>query len=400
MKTFLLVEPEFPVPTKSKNHCNFLPISLLKLASYYKEKNYKIKLIRGNLLKRNIRLDPDRILVTSLFTYWSKHVKECVQHYKNLYPSVKISVGGIYASLMPKHCKKYTGCDEVFVGINEEAEKYEPDYSLVFDSNNPYQIIHTSRGCFRKCPFCGTWKIEPKVTFKKTIKKEIRSNKLIFYDNNLLRSPYIKDILKEIANTKHNGKAVTCESQCGFDGRLLTPELASLIKKARFIYPRIAWDWKYSEYKDIKKQVDMLIKAGYNRKNIYVFVLYNWDIPFKEMEKKRIKCWQWKIQISDCRYRPIDQTFDDYSPRKKQTNKDYYIHPDWTDEEVKQFRKNIRRQNICIRHDFNFHSRKLENKSFSKKEITKLKFAPKEKVLKNLEDAWFPNRITYPKKFR
>jgi len=27
----------------------------------------------------------------------------------------------------------------------------------------------------------------------------------------------------------------------------------------------------------------------------------------------------------------------------------YFIHPKWTDAEVKQFRKNVRRQNICVR---------------------------------------------------
>jgi len=392
----LLVEPKFPLPTKSKNHCSFLPIGLLKLASYYRNKGYKIKLIRGNVPKNEIRFRPDKIMITSLFTYWSKYVKECVQYYKNLYPNSKIIVGGIYASLMPKHCKEYTGCDEVFVGIHEEAEVCEPAYDLIFNPHPPYQIIHASRGCFRKCPFCGTWKIEPKVTFKKSIKNEIRSNKLIFYDNNLLRNPHIKNILTEISTMKYNGKSIICESQCGFDGRLLTPELAQLIKKARFIYPRIAWDWGYSQHKEIKNQIKMLLDAGYKNKEIYVFMLYNWDIPFKEMEKKRIKCWEWKVQIADCRYRPINQTFDNYNSRKKQTNKDYYIHPKWTDEEVKQFRKNVRRQNICVRHGFNFYSKDLEHKRFSKEEIKKLKSLPKKRITKILKDVWFPEKICYP----
>ena len=44
----LLVEPNFPVPNKSKTHSNFLPIGLLKLASYHRKKGDKIKLVRGN----------------------------------------------------------------------------------------------------------------------------------------------------------------------------------------------------------------------------------------------------------------------------------------------------------------------------------------------------------------
>ena len=46
VKNVLLVEPNFPVPNKSRNHSNFLPIGLLKIASYLREKNIKIQLIR------------------------------------------------------------------------------------------------------------------------------------------------------------------------------------------------------------------------------------------------------------------------------------------------------------------------------------------------------------------
>lgn len=397
----LLVEPNFPISKKSKNHKNFLPIGLLKLASYYKKNGVDVKLVRGNLNKEELKFSPDQIMVTSLFTYWSRYVKESVRHYKKIYPKIKVIVGGIYASLMPKHCKKYTGCDKVFQGIYKKAEEYSKnnklDYTLI---SNPhpinYQIIHTSRGCFRKCNFCGVWKIEPRFTFKKSIKNELISNKLIFYDNNLLANPYIENILMEISSTRINGKPLICESQSGFDGRVLIsrPKLARLIKKARFITPRIAWDNSYSDWKNIKRPINILLEAGYHSKEIYVFVLYNFDHNFKEMEKKRLKCWEWKVQIADCRYRPLDQIYDNYNPRKKQTKDDYYIHePIWTDEEVKKFRGNVRRQNICVRHGFPFYSRTLENKSISKAKFLRLNNFSKSRVKKFLPDVWFPEEI-------
>ena len=49
---------------------------------------------------------PDRILITSLFTYWSHYVHEAAAFYHAAYPSAKIEIGGIYASLMPEHCKR------------------------------------------------------------------------------------------------------------------------------------------------------------------------------------------------------------------------------------------------------------------------------------------------------
>jgi hypothetical protein len=368
----LLVEPEFPIPPKSKNHKNFLPIGLLKLATYYKNKGDIVQLIRGNLPKERLPFDPDQIFVTSLFTYWRKYVKQSVEHYRNLFPEAKICVGGIYASLMPEDCKEYTCCDEVHIGIHKEAEQIVPDYSLVSNPHNlGFQIIHASRGCIRNCEFCGVRQIEPEFIFKKSIKEEICSGKLVFYDNNILANPYIINILQEIADFKYRGKNVLCESQCGFDGRLLTPEIAKMIKKARFQNVRIAWDDPYSDYKEIEKQIGMLTEAGYERSDIFIFMIHNWEIDFNEMERKREKCKQWGVQIADCRYRPMDQTYDDYNPLKKQTITDYYIHPKWTDELVKRFRRNVRRQNICVRMGFESYDGKKEREGERQRNIRK-----------------------------
>jgi hypothetical protein len=141
--------------------------------------------------------------------------------------------------------------------------------------------------------------------------------------------------------------------------------LATLLKSAGFRYPRIAWDWKYLEHNNIKKQLDILVNGGYRYDDIFIFMIFNWDISFEEMEKKRIKCWQWNTQISDCRYRPLDQTYDNYKPKKSQTIKDYHIHENWTDALVKQFRKNVRRQNICVRQEVKFYSKAFELKNYS-----------------------------------
>jgi hypothetical protein len=349
MKKILLVEPEFPIPPKSKNHSNFLPIGLLKLGAYYRKKGDKIKLNRGN---HPAGFYPDRILVTSLFTYWSAYVKDTVQYYKKLYPEAKVEVGGIYATLMPAHCKKYTGCDSVFVGQHKEAEKCLPAYDLV---DVDYQIIHGMRGCINKCSFCGIWRIEEK-SFKNAeqIKKEICSNHLIFYDNNMLVNPHIEEILEMLATATYNGKAVKCECQSGFDGRILihNPQLAEMLKKAHFENIRVAWDFTYNRHEDVEKWIKLLEEAGYHRKELFVFMIYNWDYLFEELENKRKKCYEWGVQISDCRFRPLNQTFDKYNPRiKEQTSDDYYISPFWTDKTIRTFRRNVRKQNICIRYN-------------------------------------------------
>lgn len=367
-KKILLVEPNFPFPNKSKNkanhiHKNFVPIGLLKLGALHKDKGNKIKLVRGKKSSKRIRFTPNEILVTSLFTYWSSHVWDCIKHYRETFPKATIKLGGIYATL---HCdsKKFKElCKQYNVGVSKgidcEAEKYFPDYSLL--RNVDYHATHMMRGCIRHCKFCGTWKIEPRRTNKSKEEiinelKQIGKNKVIFYDNNLLANPFIKEILNEFSTLKINKKTVVFESQSGFDGRLLEKdsELAYLIKKARFQNIRIAWDNSINDKKSIRKQINLLIKAGYPAKDISVFMIYNFDVPFEDMIKKLEYCKKWGVQITDCRYRPLELDYDNYNPhmRKGQPEGSFYIHKQggWTDKKIRDFRISVRKHNIWIRY--------------------------------------------------
>ncbi len=407
MKRILLVEPNFPISSKSRNHKNFLPIGLLKIGGYYKKKRIatKVKLVRGNV---KLRFVPDKIFITSLFTYWSEYFWESVKFYREEFPSVVIHIGGIYVSLFyrnsefRKMARKYRLRSHC--GVLKYIENFnKPDYALL-NSHSPeidYQILHTSRGCIRSCRFCGVWKIEPRFEAKKSVKNEIKYKKLVFYDNNLLANPFFENILDELIYLKTKNKIVWCESQSGFDGRQLLkkPHLAKKLKQAGFRCPRIAWDWNYSEFPKIKEQINLLLRAGYVPKDIYVFMIYNWDINFSDMERKRKKCWEWQVQISDCRYRPLSQTFDNYIPVcAGQTLKDYYIHEKsgWSDDSVKLFRRNVRRQNICVRQGLPFYSKDLERKRINNDivRIVKQIKSNKAKVVfleKNNISYWLPD---------
>lgn len=402
-KNVLLVEPNFPIPNKSRNHSNFLPIGLLKIAAYLKTKNINVELIRfeedkdedygqTTLIPTEDDFKPDLICVTSIFTYWSKYVKNAVFHYKNKFKDVPILVGGVYASLMPDHCKKYTKCTDVIEGPISEAENLIPDYSLV---DVDYQIIHTSRGCIRKCGFCGTYIIEPDWVCKKSIKDEIIKKKLIFYDNNLLANQYIEDILNELIELKKEKKITYLESQSGFDGRILRkkPYLAKMLKDAGFKNPKIAWDYGLIQAPKIKEQIDLLLDAGFLAKEISIFMIYNYEPNYEEMEEKRVKCAEWGVQITDCRYRPLDATDDNYSSYKKeQTSADYYIHKEcgWTDQKVRKFRRNIRRHNICMRHEVDYHSTLLERKIVPQEKAKEYRGMKYDAAKKYLPDAWCP----------
>jgi len=393
-ENILLVYPNFPIPIKRKNHHDFLPIGLLKIGTYLRDSNgCKVKLIFGN---EEINFTPDYILITSLFTYWSDCVHKTAKYYRDKYPAAHLIIGGIYASLLPENVQRETNAS-VWKGLYYPAEEWcrehDVDYSLLPEDID-FQILHGMRGCFRKCKFCGTWKIEPKEEFIDNIPSLVRKNHVIFYDNNFLRHPDVNQILIDLSKIRINGKKVIYESQSGFDGRIINAEIAVLLKKARFINPRIAWDNSYNDWPEICKQVDFLANAGYKKKDIYIFMIYNWDYNYIELEKKRLKCWEWGTQIADCRYRPLDQLYDRFNARIKQNENDYHIHSNWSDSEVKQFRKNVRRHNICIRHGFPFYSAMMEHKKLPKSEYEVLRGNSKSIIRKKVKDAWFPDEFT------
>jgi len=367
----LLVEPAFPYPSKSRNrasgvHKNFLPIGLLKLGAYYKSFGHEVALVRGNSPNLDDGRDgPDSVLVTTLFTYWSKHVWDAVAHYRALYPRAKILIGGIYATLLGD-TDQFRAClrqhkASVFRGIHPRAEAFYPDYSLLAGVAD-YHATHAMRGCIRRCDFCGTWRLEPSRVDKSPegLIRELSTvgkNKVIFYDNNFLANRHVKEILEALADLRVRKRVVVCESQSGFDGRLLdaSPELAELVKKARFRNVRIAWDNSFDDAPSIRRQVGLLTAAGYSPKDLSVFILYNYKVPYSECRRKLEYCAKLGVQISDCRYRPLDALADKYrplaSPRDVQ-EAGYHIHAEsgWTDQKVRDFRRRVREHNIWIRY--------------------------------------------------
>lgn len=276
-----------------------------------------------------------------------------------------IKLGGIYATL---HCKMPDFIEKtkkfkvvVQVGLDNNAENHLPDYSLL---NEPldYHITHAMRGCIRKCAFCGTWKLEPKLTHRTSIEllnelTKVGKNRVVFFDNNFFANPNIKEILIDLASLKINKRPVLFECQSGFDGRLLEeePELAILLKKARFSNIKIAWDNGFEDRHSIKKQIDILVNAGYSAKEIAIFMIYNFNIPYAKMIQKVECCKSWNVQVIDCRYRPLTSTYDNYKPsafKEGQTKEDYYIHENggWTDQKIRNFRKKVRHHNMEIRY--------------------------------------------------
>ena len=391
----LLVFPKFPIARNPVIKHHELPIGLLKIGSYLKQEGVNVCIVNQSL-KQEIPsgFSPDIILVSTLFTYYAPYVKKTIDDLRVKYPTIPLICGGIWASLAPDVCQEYTGCDYVHHGIIPEAEDVILDYSLLQNRVN-FQIVHTSRGCSRHCQYCGCYHIEPEHYCNNSIKKQIRRKHIYFYDNNLLANPHISVILDECIQLHKRHMVSDFIATQGFEKALVckNPDLIEKCKQANFIRPYFAWDEPYTSRKLIKKTIKTFIDSGYNPKHIGVYMLFNHDVPFEECEKKRIYLYKLGVRIADCRFRPYTQLYDNFNMKKKnQTSDDYYIHPKWTDDLVKAFRRNCGYHTRCLYNDLPFYTKQLQRKNriFDYQDIRNMSY---NEALQVIDDVWHPLKI-------
>lgn len=312
----LLVEPAKSL----QYHTVYPPLGLLKLGAYHKRKRESVKLVRGIV---DNGFQPDVIYITSLFTYAWRPVHEVIEFYSKKYKKAKVVVGGIYATLCPDHLKdKFGKRIEIYHGLFPKIEDIQPDYSLVPDWDA--SILFASRGCIRKCTFCSVSKLEPEFQPKKSIKHLVHPQykRIIFWDNNILASPYLENIFDELEELNKE-----VDFNQGLDARLLTEKIALRLKGLKVPLIRLAYDTM--EIRDsLKKAIYLLRELGINGRRVFVYCLYNHtDTP--EFFLERLKdLLEWGVVTYPMRYEPLE-------PRPKNT----YVSPNWATEQLEMLAK-------------------------------------------------------------
>uniref|UniRef100_A0A7V3ZX84 Elp3/MiaA/NifB-like radical SAM core domain-containing protein n=1 Tax=candidate division WOR-3 bacterium TaxID=2052148 RepID=A0A7V3ZX84_UNCW3 len=309
----LLVEPK-----KSRHyHTKYPPLGLLKLAAYHRAKGDAVRFVRGF---DDDGFSPDVIYVTSLFTYAWRPVHEVISYYAKKYKKAEIIVGGIYATLCPDHIKDAFKQERIRIhmGLVEEAEDILPDYSLV--PKWKASLVFASRGCVRNCPFCAVKILEPQFKPRRSIKHLIYPghNKVIFWDNNILASPYWKDIFQELEELR-----IEVDFNQGLDARLITPEVVDKLKRLRIPIIRLAYD-TLGIRNSLKRAIELLKEAGFSGRRILVYCLYNnpFDKDTPETFLSRLKdLMEWEVVCYPMRFEPLE-------PRDKGT----FVAPHWTSE--------------------------------------------------------------------
>ena len=334
-KNILLIEPGY----KNK----YPPLGLMKLAAYHGPfgKRDNITFIKGDADRSVLSRNWDRIYVTTLFSFeWreiGKSIDFAVQAAQG--NTSKVFVGGIAASLMhPAFLEEkrwfgvrfikglLSGPPAVALQLDDfEGELYSddiqgtpiedlvPDYSILEQISYRYPVhdayfAYASRGCVRKCHFCGVPKLEGAQRDAQPISLVVQGvserygpkKDLLLMDNNVVASANYRNIIAEIrdlgfergAKFQRPGMRVAAARRVDFnqgvDARILCKDRMYLEEMATIaIKPlRIAFD-----HIGARKPYEQAIRFSYEvgLHDLSNYMLYNFkDSPDDLYERMRL----------------------------------------------------------------------------------------------------------------
>lgn len=331
-KNILLVEPGY----RNK----YPPLGLMKIAQYHGPQGKKdhVRFVKGE--------DPsayetawDRIYITTLFSFEWERMARSIDYALDLVggQAHRVFVGGIAASLMhEKYIEepKWRGvrfikgllgdAPAVSLGLDpfdeelyaddvtgKPIEDLVPDYSILDQIEYRYPVndayfTYASRGCVRKCAFCGVPKLEGGQRDTNSLTEVVEGvsklygekRDLILMDNNVVASANFKEIIAEIIDLGFERGATLKRGRYelqrrvdfnqGVDARILCRDPMYLQQLARIALKplRIAFD-HLGVKKPYAQAIRFSAEAGITELSNYM--LYNFkDNPADLFERMRL----------------------------------------------------------------------------------------------------------------
>lgn len=243
----LLLEPNYPN--------KYPPLGLMKLATYHKRRGDLVRFVKGSGVNTLLESPWDRVYVTTLFSFeWNRTaaaIDLAIDAARG--QAERVFVGGISASLMheayvaeprwagvrfirglldgpPAVALQLSGADREF-GCDDlggtPIEELTPDYEILDHVDYAYPVRdayfgYASRGCVRKCSFCGVPKLEgaqkempPLATLVRGVSSEFGEKRdLILMDNNIVASARYSEVIAEIRDLGfHKGARLSRDRQ-------------------------------------------------------------------------------------------------------------------------------------------------------------------------------------------
>ncbi len=331
-KNILLVEPGY----RNK----YPPLGLMKIAQYHgpEGKRDNVRFIKGED-RTAAETAWDRVYITTLFSFEWERTARSIDFVLDLVggQAHRVFVGGIAASLMheryvseprwrgvrfvrgllgeaPATSLQLDSFEEELYADDTNGKPIEdlvPDYSILDHIDYEYPVsdayfTYASRGCIRKCSFCGVPKLEggqrdtnSLTTVVKGVSRLYGEKRdLILMDNNVVASAQIKDIISEIVDLGFERGATLRRGRYelkrrvdfnqGVDARILCKSPMYLEQLSRIALKplRIAFD-----HLGLKKPYAQAIRyaASAGLTELSNYMLYNFhDTPRDLFERMRL----------------------------------------------------------------------------------------------------------------
>ena len=315
---FLLLEPK--VKAIAPN------LALMKWARWCENNSHEYRYVRGIVDLGTF--EPDEILMSCIFSFFSKRYEIEIDHYLQAYTRTKFTIGGVFPSINPEWFEKpkwgkfktfgFLFGDthlNIHKGLHCDIDTLAPKYDLEIeweDEKPPYPndkiILYSSRGCVNKCAYCAVPRLEPDHVSFKSIKYMLDATKkcsdqedcktceytdcfyhkstgVFIYDNNFTEHKYSKDIVKELVEF---GKPVDFRQGLHVDA--FTQEHARQFKDLEWLgqgengtaYIRFSFDkMEYAEH--IERALGYINEADRNRPDrsklpeVFCYMLFNFN---------------------------------------------------------------------------------------------------------------------------
>jgi len=149
-----------------------------------------------------------------------------------------------------------------------EVDAVFPDYSLYPDCDHAIGFL--TRGCIRKCPWCIVPKKEGTIRAYRNWQEVKRPDcrDIVFMDNNVLACDFGKQQMENMI-----GQNVRIDFNQGMDARLITPEVAEIIGKLKWIRSvRMSCDTD-AMLDTVLDRIDLLKQHGTKPYKVFVYLL-------------------------------------------------------------------------------------------------------------------------------
>lgn len=171
----------------------------------------------------------------------------------------------------------------IYEDLPAEIETMSPDYSIYPDCD--YPIGFMTRGCIHNCPWCVVPKKEGAIRPYREWREVKRpgSRDIVFMDNNVLACDHgINQMIDMI------GQDVRVDFNQGLDARLITPDVADLLARLKWIrFIRMSCDTD-AMLDTVLQAVENLGKYGVKPYRIFTYLLVQ-DIKSAEYRATRLR---------------------------------------------------------------------------------------------------------------